>query len=100
MAPNPQGIDSRPTHGSSDRDERLTLFTLPITCPRCSSDVSLVNATTNGLLAVAVVECRPCEREFEVTARLVPHGRSRAYEERANRAKVEDSRRRREMVPA
>lgn len=78
----------------------MTLFTLPISCPSCASDVSLINTTTNGLLAVAVVECHPCEREFEVTARMVPHGRSRAYVERANRAKVEDKRRRREMVPA
>ena len=77
----------------------MTVFRLPVTCPSCASDVQLVNATTNGSLAVAVVECHPCEREFEITARLVPHGRSRAYEERANRAKVEDSRRRR-LVPA
>lgn len=78
----------------------MTRFVLPISCPSCASDVSLVNATTNGLLAVSVVECHPCEREWEVTARLIPHGRSRAAVERANRAKVEDSRRRREMVPA
>lgn len=78
----------------------MTLYTLPISCPTCAGNVSLINATTNGLLAVAVVECHPCEREWEVTARLVPHGRSRAYVERANRAKVEDKRRRREMVPA
>lgn len=76
------------------------MFRLPVTCPSCASDVSLINATTNGSLAVAVVECHPCEREWEVTARLVPHGRSRSYVERANRAKVEDKRRRREMVPA
>lgn len=78
----------------------MTLYTLPITCPSCAGNVVLINATTNGLLAVAVVECHPCEREYEVTARLVPHGRSRSYVERANRAKVEDKRRRREMVPA
>ena len=78
----------------------MTRFVLPLTCPSCASDVSLINATSNGSLAIAIVECHPCEREYEVTARLVPHGRSRAYVERANRAKVEDKRRRREMVLA
>lgn len=78
----------------------MTLFTLPLSCPSCASDVELVNAHSSGLLSIAIVECHPCEREFEVTARLVPHGRSRSAVERANRAKVEDKRRRREMVPA
>ncbi len=78
----------------------MTRFVLPISCPTCASDVVLVNTTTNGSLAVAVVECHPCERELEITSRLVAHGRSRSYVERANRAKVEDKRRRREMVPA
>ncbi len=78
----------------------MTLFTLPLSCPSCAGNVELVNATTNGLLSVAVVECHPCEREFEITSRLVPHGRSRTYVERANRAKVEGKRRSREMVPA
>jgi hypothetical protein len=78
----------------------VILFTLPISCPSCASDVELVNAHSSGLLSIAIVECHPCEREFEVTSRLVPHGRSRSAVERANRAKVEDKRRRREMVPA
>ena len=78
----------------------MTLFTLPLSCPSCASDVTLLNARSNGLLAIAIVECHPCEREWEITARLVPHGRSRTAVERANRAKVEDKRRRREMVPA
>lgn len=78
----------------------MTLFTLPLSCPSCDSDVVLLNTRSNGLLAVAIIECSPCEREWEVTSRLVPHGRSRAAVERANRAKVEDKRRRREMVPA
>lgn len=78
----------------------MTLFTLPLSCPSCANDVELVNAHSSGLLSIAIVECHPCEREFEITARLVPHGRSRTAVERANRAKVEDKRRRREMVPA
>ena len=78
----------------------MTVFRLPITCPPCAGNVSLINATSNGSLAIAIVECHPCEREFEVTARLLPHGPSRAAVERANRAKVEGKRRRREMVPA
>lgn len=78
----------------------MSLFTLPLSCPTCASDVELLNARSNGLLAIAIVECSSCEREWEVTSRLVPHGRSRAAVERANRAKVEDKRRRREMVLA
>ncbi len=78
----------------------MTLFTLPLSCPSCASDVELVNAHSSGLLSIAIVECHPCEREWEITSRLVPHGRSRAYVERANRAKVEGTRRVREMVPA
>jgi transcription elongation factor Elf1 len=78
----------------------VTVFRLPVSCPSCASDVVLVNTTTNGSLAVAVVECHPCEREWEVTARLVPHGRSRAYVERAKQSGQESKRRRREMVPA
>ncbi len=78
----------------------MTLFTLPICCPTCAGNVELVNAHSSGLLSIAIVECHPCEREWEVTSRLVPHGRSRSYVERANRAKVEGKRRVREMVPA
>lgn len=78
----------------------MSLFTLPLSCPTCASDVGLVNTHSTGLLAVAIIECSTCEREWEVTSRLVPHGRSRAYVERANRAKVESKRRLREMVPA
>lgn len=76
----------------------MTLFTLPLSCPTDGSDVSLVNARSNGLLAVAIVECATCMREFEVTARLLPHGPSRAAVERANRVKGDAKRRR--LVPA
>lgn len=78
----------------------MSLFTLPISCPTCGEAVELVNTGSNGLLAIAIVECSTCEREWEVTSRLVPHGRSRAAVERASRAKVEAKRRHREMVPA
>jgi hypothetical protein len=35
--------------------------------------VSLVNAATQGLLSIAVVECEPCDRQFELTIRIQPH---------------------------
>ena len=76
----------------------MTLFTLPLSCPTCASDVSLVNAHSTGLLSIAIVECSPCMREFEVTCRLLPHGPSRAAVERANRVKGDAKRRR--LVPA
>jgi hypothetical protein len=78
----------------------VTLFTLPISCPSCASDVTLLNTHSTGLLAIAIVECSPCEREWEVTSRLVPHGRSRAAVERAEQAKRESKRRTRALVPA
>jgi hypothetical protein len=78
----------------------VTLFTLPLSCPTCASDVSLVNAHSSGFLSIAIVECHPCEREWEITSRLVAHGRSRAYVERAKQSGQESKRRHREMVPA
>jgi hypothetical protein len=35
----------------------------------------LVNSTTNGSLAVGIMRCEPCRKEFEVTVRLNPLGR-------------------------
>lgn len=75
-------------------------FLLPISCPKCAADVGLVNARSNGLLSIAIVECDPCRREWEVTSRLLPHGPSRSAVERADEVKREAKRRAREKVPA
>lgn len=78
----------------------MSAFCLPITCPTCGADVELVNGRTNGLLSVAVVECGPCGREWEVTVRLSPHGASRAATERAAAVQAETKRRVRAMATA
>lgn len=81
-------------------------FAIPITCAACAGPLELVNATVNGkaTLSIAILECAACEREWEVTARMVPHGPSRAAVERAEAAKQADRERRRgrrgELVPA
>lgn len=78
------------------------LFAIPLSCPVCAGNVALVNATaaSNGLLAVAIVECHPCGREWEVTSRLLPHGPSRSALETRQAAKQAAKRRVRESVPA
>lgn len=75
-------------------------FGIEINCRTCAGPVTLVNATTNGALSVAIVECPACEREWEITVRMVAHGLSRAGAERAEAAKRASQRRRRELVPA
>ena len=78
-------------------------FGLPIACGRCAGPVALVNATATarGDLSVAIVECPACEREWEITVRMVAHGPSRAAVERADAAKrASKCRRREELVPA
>jgi hypothetical protein len=51
------------------------VFGLPVACPLCAGDVRLVNTTASEVLAVAIVACRPCRREYEITARIVEHRR-------------------------
>lgn len=78
----------------------MTTYCLPIDCPTCAGPVDLLNAHSNGLLSIAVVVCEPCEREYEVTMRLVAHGRSLAHQNRAAQSKQASKRRAREMVSA
>ncbi len=48
-------------------------FGLPIACPRCAGSLELANSVSNGQLSVAILRCEPCDREFELSARLIPH---------------------------
>lgn len=70
----------------------MTPFTLPVSCVHCAGRLDLVNATTQGLLSIAVVECEPCDRQFELTIRIQPHQdpeRHRATNRRSmNRARA------------
>lgn len=76
----------------------MSTFCQAITCPRCDGDLSLINARSNGLLSVAILECPACQREWEVTGRMQPHGPSRAAVERAEQAKRDAKRRVRVMA--
>lgn len=76
----------------------MSTFCQSVTCPRCDGDLSLVNARSSGLLSVAILECPACQREWEVTGRIVAHGQSRAAIERAEQAKREAKRRTRVMA--
>lgn len=78
----------------------MTTFFLPASCPACAGRLDLLNAHSNGSLSIAILECHPCEREWEITARIIPHGRSRAFEKRAAEAKQASKRRARELVSA
>jgi hypothetical protein len=53
----------------------VTVFGLPAGCPCCAGPLRLVNTTSNESLAVGIMRCDPCRREFEVTCRIVPHAR-------------------------
>ncbi len=78
----------------------MSAFALSVNCPNCSGPFLLVNAHSNGLLSVAILECPACEREWEVTARIVPHGPSRAAAARVQAVKRAGKARAREKVPA
>lgn len=79
-------------------------FAINITCSSCAGPLGLVNAVAqgHGSLSVAILECPACQREWEVTARMVPAGPSRAGAERAAAAKrdAKARERARELVPA
>jgi hypothetical protein len=51
----------------------MSRFVLPVSCIYCAGRLELVNAATQGLLSIAVVECPGCDRQFELTIRLAPH---------------------------
>ncbi len=78
----------------------MSAFAVAINCPKCSGPFSLVNAHSTGLLSVAILECLACESEWEVTARIVPHGPSRAAVARAQAVKRAGKAREREKVLA
>jgi hypothetical protein len=51
----------------------VSRFTLEVNCPQCAGSVVPINAASSGLLSVAILECEPCCRQWEVTVRLSPH---------------------------
>jgi endonuclease YncB( thermonuclease family) len=51
----------------------MSRFTLEVNCPQCAGSVVPINAASSGLLSVAILECGPCRRQFEVTIRLSGH---------------------------
>lgn len=58
-------------------------YTITAHCPACpDAGLVYVNGRANGLLTVAVLACPECSREWEVTARIIPHGRDGTAAER------------------
>jgi Zn ribbon nucleic-acid-binding protein len=51
----------------------VSRFVLPASCPQCSGALTLVNSTSSGLLSVAILECEPCSRQWEITVRVTVH---------------------------
>jgi transcription elongation factor Elf1 len=51
----------------------VSRFTLEVNCPQCAGSVVPINAASSGLLSVAILECGPCRRQFEITVRLSVH---------------------------
>ena len=61
-----------------------------LSCLACDGDLEHVNGTSNGVLAVTVVQCSGCRRSFEITTRLrafVTHDATAARRQREKRAR-------------
>lgn len=67
----------------------MNIFGLPASCPDCGGELKLINGTSSGSLAVAILACRACPLEWEVTARI---NRMRSTEQEINRRRREKSR--------
>lgn len=48
----------------------MTTWGLPMSCLYCGGPLLYLNGTGSGTLAVTVVACDPCNRQYEVTTRL------------------------------
>lgn len=83
-----------------------TVFCQPVTCVYCAGPLTLLNsrASEKGTHSVAILECEPCEKEFEFTACLRYHAVSARAAARQAAAKGEARDRarakKREMVSA
>ena len=53
----------------------MTHYDLKVTCLYDGYPVEHVNGTSNGLLAVTIVRCPECNREYELTTRITPLAR-------------------------
>jgi transcription elongation factor Elf1 len=51
----------------------VSRFTLEVNCPQCAGSVVPINAASSGLLSVAILECGPCGRQWEITVRVTVH---------------------------
>lgn len=68
----------------------MTTWGLPMSCLACGGEFESVNATSNGVLAVSIVQCRSCRRSFEITTRLrafISHDATAARRQRERRAR-------------
>ncbi len=76
------------------------MFTLPVSCPTCAGTLHLLNtrARPDGLVSLAILECEPCEWEWEILIGIQRHGRSQGYADRMAREKLDAKRRTRKTL--
>lgn len=67
----------------------MTIFGCPVSCPKCAGPLTLLNSRSSGTHAVAILECEPCEKEWEFTACLRYHAVSARAEARKAEARGE-----------
>lgn len=65
----------------------MSAFCQAVTCLHCGGPLSLLNSRSSGTHSVAILECDPCEKEFEFTACLRYHAVSARAAERQAAAK-------------
>lgn len=65
----------------------MSRFTLEVNCPQCAGPVEQINRASSGLLSVAVLECVPCQRQWEVTVRVAVHRTPEQIQEAEKRSR-------------
>lgn len=52
----------------------VTAWRLELNCPNCGGDLDFVNGTRHGnavgSLTVTITQCKPCNKQYEITTRL------------------------------
>ena len=76
------------------------VFCQPVTCPLCAGPLLLLNSRASGTHSVAILECDPCEKEFEFTGCLRFHAPSQKAVAREMQSRRRSKARARERVNA
>lgn len=76
------------------------VFLQPLTCPLCAGPLLLLNSRASCSHSVAILECDPCEKEWEFTGCLRFHAPSQKAVEREVEGRRRSKARARERVNA